>query len=136
LQRVTRAFESAQSRGGNVHLRLSPPELGAVHIELRVQEGVLSARLETDNSAARTALLDNLPALKERLADQGMRIENFEVNVGGGGTNGMPDRPQDRPDQPRFEPVRRAREVPVGAPVEAGARTPGRPTDGALNVMV
>lgn len=137
LQRVTRAFEAAQSRGGDVKLRLSPPELGAVQIELRVQDGVLSARLETENTAAKSVLLENLPALKERLAEQGMRIENFEVNVGSRGNGGTPDRPQDRPDEPRVPAPQSVRDADRRT---SGAEQTARPRiwtgDGALNVIV
>jgi flagellar hook-length control protein FliK len=47
-----------------------------------VKEGVVTAQLETESAAARTVLLDNLPALRERLAEQEIRIEKFDVNVG------------------------------------------------------
>lgn len=82
VTRVTKAFETAQSRGGGpIEIRLSPPELGSLQIRLEVKEGVLTASLETENQAARNALLDNLPALRERLAEQQIRIEKFDVDV-------------------------------------------------------
>ena len=81
LQRVTRAFELASQRGGVVRLRLSPPELGSLRVELNLQGGALSARLETETPAAQSALLDSLPALRERLAEQNVKIERFEVDL-------------------------------------------------------
>lgn len=81
IQRVARAFHSAQQHDGEIRLRLSPPELGSLRLEVKVQDGVLAARLEAETPAARTLLLDNLPVLRERLAEQGIRIEQFEVNV-------------------------------------------------------
>ncbi|TWT86517.1 Flagellar hook-length control protein FliK [Pseudobythopirellula maris] len=82
VTRVTRAFEAAQQRGGGpIEIRLSPPELGALQIKLEVREGILTASLETETQAARNALLDNLPALRERLAEQQIRIEKFDVDV-------------------------------------------------------
>jgi flagellar hook-length control protein FliK len=81
LHRVARAFAAAQNGDGEVRLRLSPPELGAVRLEVRVQSGAMVARLETETSAARTIIMENLPALRERLAEQGMRIDRFDVDL-------------------------------------------------------
>lgn len=82
LDRVARAIQVAPQRGGVIRLRLNPPELGSLHLEVSVQRGTLSARLETETQVARTLLLDNLPQLRDRLAEQGIRIEQFDVQVG------------------------------------------------------
>jgi flagellar hook-length control protein FliK len=81
LSRVARAFQVAQQRGGELRLRLSPPELGSLRLELRVLDGVLTARLETETPAARQTLIEQLPALRERLAEQGIRVERFDVDL-------------------------------------------------------
>ena len=82
VQRVSGAIRSAQQRDGQIQLRLSPPELGTLKIQLTVNESAITANLETETTTARTILLDNLPALRERLAEQGMTIEKFDVDVG------------------------------------------------------
>jgi flagellar hook-length control protein FliK len=79
--RVAKAFQTANERGGTLQLRLSPPELGALRIQLTVKDGVMSAALETDNAGARRVLLDHLPALRDRLAEQNIRVERFDVDV-------------------------------------------------------
>jgi flagellar hook-length control protein FliK len=81
VQRVASAFRSFGDEGGEVRLRLSPPELGSLRVELTVRDGILSARLEAETSAARNLLLDNLPALRERLAEQNIKVEKFDVDV-------------------------------------------------------
>jgi flagellar hook-length control protein FliK len=86
VSRVARALETAQERGGPLNLRLSPPELGAMRLQLEVKQGVMTAKVETDTAAARQALLDNLPALRERLADHNVRIDRFDVDVRRDGT--------------------------------------------------
>jgi flagellar hook-length control protein FliK len=89
--RVAKAFHTAQERGGTLQIRLSPPELGAMRLELSVKEGVMTASLETENASARRVLLEHLPALRDRLAEQNIRIERFDVDVrrdgAGGGTD-------------------------------------------------
>jgi len=82
VHRVGGAIRTAQQRDGQIQLRLSPPELGTLRIQIAVTEGVVTAYLETETAAARTLLLDNLPALRERLAEQEIRIEKFDVDVG------------------------------------------------------
>ncbi len=79
--RVAKAVQTAQERGGLVQLRLSPPELGSLRLELSMQNGVMTAAVETETPAARQILLDHLPALRERLAEQNIRIERFDVDV-------------------------------------------------------
>jgi flagellar hook-length control protein FliK len=81
VNRVARAIQTAHERGTPLLLRLSPPELGSLRLELSVQQGALSATVEADNQNARQILLDNLPALRDRLADQNIRIERFDVDV-------------------------------------------------------
>lgn len=100
IGRVTRAFQAAEQRGGTIQLRLSPPELGAMKIELSVQQGTLTAKLETETAAAKSVLLDNLPALRERLAAQEIRIEKFDVDVQQQGSEANPDWQAGERDQP------------------------------------
>jgi flagellar hook-length control protein FliK len=79
--RVAKAFQTAQERGGSLQIRLSPPELGALRLELTVKDGVMSASLQTENSSARRLLLDHLPTLRDRLAEQNIRVDRFDVDV-------------------------------------------------------
>jgi len=81
VERVAKAFQSVGDRGGAIRLRLSPPELGSLRVEISVREGVMSARLEAENHATRNLLLDNLPALRDRLAQQDIKVERFDVGL-------------------------------------------------------
>lgn len=101
VQRVTRAFESAADRAGHVRLRLHPPELGAMRLDLTVRDGHMSARLQTETEAARNMLLDNLPALKERLAEHQIKVESFEIEWQGQSPGGFS---QHTADQSRWQP--------------------------------
>ena len=92
IQRIAQAFEAAVERGGSIHLQLSPPELGSLRVELTVRNGAMSARMETETDAARTILQDNLPALRERLAEHNIRVERFDVNLSGQSSGNLPGR--------------------------------------------
>lgn len=98
VQRVARAVQTAQERGGDLQLRLSPPELGSLRLQVKMTDGALSARLEAETPQARQVLTDSLPQLRERLAEQNIRVERFDVDLmqsGGGGPSNLPDRRQD-----------------------------------------
>jgi len=95
VQRVGNALRTANQQEGHVQLRLSPPELGSLRIEITVQQGTLTARIEAETTSARTLLLDNLPVLRERLAEQEIRIERFDVDVRQEGQQQPEDRSTD-----------------------------------------
>ena len=81
IQRVARALQAAPQRGGTLRLRLRPPQLGSLRLEVTVEKGGLTARLEAETQTARNLLLDHLPQLRDRLMEQGIRIEQFHVDV-------------------------------------------------------
>jgi flagellar hook-length control protein FliK len=138
LTRVTRAFAAAREREGEIRLRLSPPELGSLRLDVRVQDGALVARLQTETDAARTAILENLSTLRDRLSEQGVRIERFDVDLMQRQPGGMPDQPggrqQDFPTSPlRVAPPPRAR--PESSSTVSPTQSVASPSDG-LNVIV
>lgn len=140
VTRVARALALAQQRDGEVRLRLSPPELGTLRIELKVHDGMLSAQLQTETEAARTAILDQLPVLRERLAEQGIHLERFDVDLlarqGGSGPNHSGGQPRDWSLPPRaVEPLAKATPAPLPGGAPAGPRTPAGPP-GGLDVLV
>lgn len=93
VDRVARAFRVAGGEGGAIKLRLHPPELGMLQVQLKVQGQVLTAKLEAETPAARALLMDSLPVLRDRLAEQGVRIEQFDVDL-------MDQQPRHTPDDP------------------------------------
>jgi len=92
VQRVTRAFRAVGQRNGSVRLRLSPPELGSLRLEISVRNGLMTARVEAETQTARHLLLDNLPALRDRLAQQDIKVEQFNVELMDRSPGGLPDR--------------------------------------------
>ncbi len=123
VSRVAGAINSANERGGAIEIRLSPPELGALRVSLEVKEGVLTAQLEAETPAARTALLDNLPALRDRLEQQQIRIEKFDVDVRDESNQRGGDW---QPSDNRDEPTDRRPNDQNGRPAARQAETPAR----------
>jgi flagellar hook-length control protein FliK len=89
VQRVERAFAAMGDRGGIMRLKLSPPELGSVRIEITINKGQMKARLEAETKEAKNLLLENLPALRERLAQQNIKIQKFDVDLRDPSSGGM-----------------------------------------------
>lgn len=139
LQRVARAFRAAEERGGEVQIRLSPPELGSLKLELSLASGVLTAKVEVENQRAQTILLDNLGSLRERLAEQGIRIEKFDVNLPQRDSNGQqPHQQHQQQDGHRHTPADQDRRRPNEAPPIHNDRNASRQVQGdsQLNVIV
>jgi len=92
VQRVLRGMEQLSNGGGQVRLRLHPPELGSLQMSLRIEGNTVFAEMKVETTAARDALMKNLPVLKDRLAEQGMQVQHFEVqtdsNFDGGNSQG------------------------------------------------
>jgi flagellar hook-length control protein FliK len=89
VQRVEQAFQDFNGQVGSVRLRLSPPELGSLQIEIRVAKGEMTAHVQAETTAARNILLDNLPALRERLAQHDIKVQRFDVDLMDRSTGGM-----------------------------------------------
>jgi hypothetical protein len=103
VQRVSRAFQSLGNQEGHVRLRLSPPSLGALTLEVTLRGGEMVARMETETAAAKNLLLDSLPALRERLSQHEVRVARFDVDLAdhrGGGPAGRQAHPDDLPRRP------------------------------------
>jgi len=125
VQRVARAFESVGERGGSIRLKLHPPELGSLRLEVTVRNGVMNARLEAETQTAQSMLLEHLPALRERLAEQNIRIERFDVDLAGqspgGSTDGADAQARSRQGHAQHRPHDH-RQTEAGAERVAGLR--------------
>ena len=77
----------ANQRGGTITMRLDPPELGAMRIEIRIAEGAVFADFEAQNPEARALLEANLSMLRRRLESQGLAVERLTVHGGLRGTD-------------------------------------------------
>ena len=88
VERVARAF---QSTGGNqtVRMRLHPEELGSLRLQVTMRGDGMHARIEAESAEARNILMDQLPALRERLAQQEIRLVRLDIDYSPGGFDGQ-----------------------------------------------
>ena len=139
VQRVAKAFQAMGNRSGSVRLRLSPPELGSLRVDILVRNGMMSARVEAENPTARNLLLDNLPVLRDRLAQQNIKIEQFDVELTDHSPGGLPDETAGHAESDNSGDSRQAArgEAEFEAEVLIGGNAVNRPGEGTqLNVVV
>lgn len=81
IQRVSKAFQHLGAEGGVVRLRLAPAEMGAVRVEMRINQRKVQARVVAETDAASAALREHLPDLRARLESFGMQVEKLEIET-------------------------------------------------------
>jgi len=80
-QVVTRFVGSANGESGRMVLRLQPAELGSLKIELQIEGDRIRANLHAQTQQVQEVLERNLPQLRNALAEQGLKIDQFQVDV-------------------------------------------------------
>ena len=80
-QIVTHLSGSVNGESGRMVLRLQPAELGSLKLELKVEGDRIQAHLHAQSHQVQEVLERNLPQLRHALAEQGIKIDQFQVNV-------------------------------------------------------
>ncbi len=65
--------------GGTMQLRLDPPELGSMQVQISVRDGVMTASFQTTNDQATKMLSHSLDQLKQSLEMQGVTVGKIQV---------------------------------------------------------
>jgi flagellar hook-length control protein FliK len=68
------------------HLRLEPPELGAIRVHLSANDQGISARLVVHEEVAKQLIESQLESLRQRLTNAGISLGSFDVSHGGPGS--------------------------------------------------
>lgn len=76
--------------GGELHLRLHPPELGTLRFRLASHEGRLAVAVVADHPDTGWLLQRHSAALHQALEQAGLQLDNFSVNVGPEAFGGHP----------------------------------------------
>jgi flagellar hook-length control protein FliK len=127
IQRVAGAFQAADDQGGQIRIRLSPPELGSMRLEISVRNGLMTAHIQTESDTARNMLLDHLPQLRDRLADHNIKIDHFDVELSNQSRSGTPQNFAGNADQRLL--------VPSGNAVRSRAASGSEPTSASAGAM-
>ncbi len=81
VDRVANNLRTAFDTGGQLRMRLEPPALGKVQVEVASGNGGLTARMEVQTPAARQTLLDNISLLHTAITQTGASVSRIEVVV-------------------------------------------------------
>ncbi|MGA2443537.1 MAG: flagellar hook-length control protein FliK [Tepidisphaeraceae bacterium] len=76
---VSTIHGSLLPNGGTMNITLNPPDLGAMQITVRMENGVMSASFQTSNDQATRLLTHTLGQLKEALETQGVSVDRLHV---------------------------------------------------------
>jgi flagellar hook-length control protein FliK len=83
-QLVDRAISNARTtfdEGGVLRVRLDPPGLGKMQIEISAQDGPIVARVSVESAGARQTLLDNISALHGAIAQAGAPDARIDIEL-------------------------------------------------------
>lgn len=84
LNKVDNVIRYMATKGTEaVSIRLQPPELGKIHIELNVKDNTINAKINTENIAVKEVILTNIDQLKAGIENNGFNINKLDVEIGG-----------------------------------------------------
>ena len=103
-QVVARFSSSVNGGAKRMVLRMQPAELGSLRIELMVEGDRVRANLQAQSLQVQEVLERNLPQLRNALAEQGLKIDQFQVDVN-----------RDQNQQQQFEQLAQQRQQRQGS---------------------
>ncbi len=65
----------------SIEVMLNPERLGSVHVTVSAKNGILSAQIAAQNEQVKTALENQMTALKENFQNQGIKVDAVEITV-------------------------------------------------------
>ncbi len=100
-KRVVRGMSTMISRhGGSMTMRLDPPELGQLKVQMSIVRGVVTASFIASTDSARQLLERNLGMLRTSLENQGLTVERLAVQTAAAtSSNGAATTGRDDPGQ-------------------------------------
>lgn len=72
---------SVGSRNAHVRMQLDPPDLGAMRIDIRTRQQVLTVRIEVETADALARIQGGVAQLKQSLEQHGLVVERFDVQL-------------------------------------------------------
>lgn len=81
VQRCMDAVQQSVQHNRPFRVRLHPPELGALLVEILRENNAVSARLQVETAAARAALGQHLSDLRHSLSQHGVAVDRIEIQL-------------------------------------------------------
>ncbi|MGY6499371.1 MAG: flagellar hook-length control protein FliK [Acidimicrobiales bacterium] len=100
LANVVRPLRTAPDGTQRLSLQLRPAELGTVHLEVSLDDGVLSVRAVAETAATRELLAASFPELRAELTRSGLSLGTVDVGPDTSGGDSAAHGDGDRPATP------------------------------------
>lgn len=68
-------------RGGVMHMRLDPPELGELRIQMTMARGMVSATFQASTHAAQSIIEQHMTTLRSALESHGLSVDRLSVSA-------------------------------------------------------
>ncbi len=102
-QVVTHLAGSVDGESGRMRLRLHPAELGSLRLDLMVEGDRVRAHLQAQTHQVQQVLDRYLPQLRDALQQQGLKIDEFRVDVQSQADQGQPGQESSAWQQPQHQ---------------------------------
>ncbi len=80
--RIVRGLSAmVNQRGGVMNMRLDPPDLGALRVQMTIARGVVTAEFQVTTQQAQALLERGLTGLRAALESQGLTVERLSVQL-------------------------------------------------------
>jgi flagellar hook-length control protein FliK len=80
--RIVRGLSTmVHQRGGTMSMRLSPPELGALRVQMSIVQGNVTAQFTATTPQARALLEQNMGVLRTALEQHGLTVDRLAVHL-------------------------------------------------------
>jgi len=80
--RIVRGLSTmVNQRGGVMNMRLDPPELGALRVQMTMNRGVVTAEFQASTAQAHAMLERNMNTLRSALEGQGLTVDRLAVHA-------------------------------------------------------
>lgn len=73
-----------ENGSSSMSMKMFPEKLGHLNVNLGMENGTLTGRFLVETAEAKEVLMSDLDLLKAKLAEQGINVSSFEVNVRSG----------------------------------------------------
>ncbi|MFC1538585.1 flagellar hook-length control protein FliK [Candidatus Latescibacterota bacterium] len=83
-----------QKEKSSADIKLDPPHLGKLRIELVTENSKITGRITVESHEVREIIQHSISELRDNLAQNGLKVDSFDVNIGHNNSSGLWERMQ------------------------------------------